>query len=128
MWLFRRDNSCVHNANYHGNFIPQVPRQLFSRYTKKGDWILDPFMGSGTALIEAQRMGRNSVGVDLQWDVIQEAESRIEKEQKLGVYAKGFCGDSVTANIENICERAKNKKVSVYHLSSTLLGYNKIFK
>ena len=30
-WSFHRENSGIHNASYHGNFIPQVPRQLFSR-------------------------------------------------------------------------------------------------
>lgn len=61
LWIIdKRDNSGAHSGHYHGNFVPQIPHQLFSRYTKKGDWILDPFMGSGTSLIEAQRMGRNS--------------------------------------------------------------------
>lgn len=55
LWIIdKRDNSGVHSGYYHGNFVPQIPHQLFSRYTKKGDWILDPFMGSGTSLIEAQ--------------------------------------------------------------------------
>ena len=55
LWIIdKRDNSGAHSGHYHGNFVPQIPHQLFSRYTKKGDWILDPFMGSGTSLIEAQ--------------------------------------------------------------------------
>ena len=67
LWIIdKRDNSGVHSPDYHGNFVPQIPHQLFTRYTKKGDWILDPFMGGGTSLIEAQRMGRNSIGIELQ--------------------------------------------------------------
>ena len=46
LWIVdKRDNSGAHSGHYHGNFVPQIPHQLFSRYTKKGDWILDPFMG-----------------------------------------------------------------------------------
>ena len=65
LWSFKRENSGVHNANYHGNFIPQVPRQLYKRYTKKGDWILDPFMGSGTTGIACRRLGRDFIGCEL---------------------------------------------------------------
>ena len=83
LWLIeKRDNSGAHSGDYHGNFVPQIPHQLSTRYTKKGDWILDPFMGSGTSLIEAQRLGRNSIGIDLQPDVVQEAEERIRTEQR----------------------------------------------
>ena len=32
LWLIdRRDNSGAHTADYHGNFIPQIPHQLFIR-------------------------------------------------------------------------------------------------
>lgn len=102
LWQFKRENSGVHNAKYHGNFVPQVPRQLFKRYTKKGDWILDPFMGSGTSLIEAQRMGRNSIGIDLQEPIVAEAFDRIKKENSNNCLTKGFVGDSRNINIKTI--------------------------
>ena len=52
LWILnKRDNSGVHHAGYWGNFIPQIPNQLLRRYTKKGEWVLDPFLGSGTTLI-----------------------------------------------------------------------------
>ena len=86
LWIIeKRDNSGAHNGSYHGNFVPQIPHQLFSRYTKKGDWILDPFMGSGTSIIEAQRMERNSIGIELQEFVAREAMERISSESKKDV-------------------------------------------
>lgn len=30
------------------------------RYTKQGEWVLDPFIGRGTTLIECRRLGNNS--------------------------------------------------------------------
>jgi 16S rRNA G966 N2-methylase RsmD len=102
LWVIdRRDNSGAHSGNYHGNFIPQIPNQLLRRYTKAGDWVLDPFMGSGTTLIEAQRLCRNSIGIDIQEPVIAEAFSRIHTEQRGGVKTLGFVGDSRRFNIKN---------------------------
>ncbi len=76
----KRDNTGVHSADYWGNFVPQIPNQLLRRYTKQGDWVLDPFLGSGTTLIECQRLGRNGLGIELQAKVIQEARKRIKRE------------------------------------------------
>ena len=103
LWLIeKRDNSGAHSGDYHGNFVPQIPHQLFTRYTKKGDWILDPVMGSGTSLIEAQRLGRNSIGIDLQPDVVQEAEERIRTEQRKNCIVRTVTGDSRTVNIKEV--------------------------
>lgn len=55
----------LHQNNYHGQFIPQVAEQLILRYTKPGDVVFDPFLGSGTTAIEAQRLGRKCLGIDL---------------------------------------------------------------
>lgn len=112
LWIInKRDNSGAHNGYYHGNFVPQIPHQLFSRYTKKGDWILDPFMGSGTSLIEAQRMGRNSIGIELSTDVAKEAYDRIITEKNEYTRTKVVVGDSKTHSIDKILESVGIKQV-----------------
>lgn len=50
---------------FHGKFIPQIPRTIIEHLTKSGDTVLDPFCGSGTALVEANVLNRNTVGVDI---------------------------------------------------------------
>jgi DNA modification methylase len=56
----------VHRLHpYLGKFIPQLVELFLKHYFKKGDWILDPFMGSGTTLIEANVLGMNSVGIEI---------------------------------------------------------------
>jgi len=82
LWIFdKRDTSGAHKAGYWGNFIPQIPNQLLKRFTKKGEWILDPFLGSGTTLIECKRLGRNGIGVELNPSVAKSTELLIKKER-----------------------------------------------
>lgn len=50
---------------YPAKFIPQIPRFCIESWSKVGDAVLDPFMGSGTTLLEAYIMGRNSYGIDI---------------------------------------------------------------
>jgi DNA modification methylase len=50
---------------YLGKFIPQLVEWFLQRYFQKGDWILDPFLGSGTTLVQANEMGMASIGVDI---------------------------------------------------------------
>ena len=38
---------------------------VYQAFTNENDMILDPFMGSGTTLIVANRMRRNSIGIDI---------------------------------------------------------------
>lgn len=66
LWLIgSRDKSGVHTGELHGNFIPQIPHQAMLRYTKREDWVLDTFLGSGTTLIECRKLGRNGIGIEL---------------------------------------------------------------
>ncbi len=110
LWIIeKRDGSGAHSGDYHGNFVPQIPHQLFTRYTKKGDWILDPFSGSGTSLIEARRMGRNSVGIELRKDVAEESLLRIGSEDS-GAAADVIVGDSRTVDLYETAEKNKFDK------------------
>jgi DNA modification methylase len=101
LWLIpSRDRSGAHTAEYHGNFVPQIPRQMIQRYTKKGDVVLDAFLGSGTTLIESQRLGRHGIGIELLSEVAEKAKARIESEPNLhGVQNYIIIGDSASADI-----------------------------
>lgn len=60
-------------------FPSQVPATAISRLSKPSQIVLDPFMGSATTLVEAQRLGRKSVGIDINPVSVLMARSKLLK-------------------------------------------------
>jgi len=103
LWIIgKRDQSGAHKADYWGNFIPQIPNQLLRRYTKKGEWVLDPFAGSGTTLIECKRLGRNGIGIELNEKVVELTKKNVSKEKNpFNVTIEIVNADSCSINFKN---------------------------
>jgi excisionase family DNA binding protein len=53
--------------------------QIIAASSRKGDWILDPFLGSGTTGEAAQRSGRKWIGIEKNTDYIKISEQRISR-------------------------------------------------
>lgn len=53
------------NKGHSAVFPEALPEFFIKLFTQPGDWVLDPFMGSGTTLRVAQRLGRNVIGIDI---------------------------------------------------------------
>lgn len=115
LWVLdKRDSTGAHLGWYWGNFIPQIPHQMMLRYTKKNEWVLDTFAGSGTTLIECRRLGRNGIGIELNPEVVKKAEELIKKEQnKDRVVSDIVIGDSRRIDIKSILNRYGIEKVQL---------------
>lgn len=62
----RDTNYLTHGIFYYpAKFIPHVPRFCLQRYTRPGDWVIDPFAGSGTVGLEAVLTQRSAVLMDI---------------------------------------------------------------
>ena len=99
LWEFpNRDKSNGHSYDYHGNYIPQIAQQLYERFTKKGDIVLDMFFGSGTSGIEALNMERRCIGVELKQELVDYVSEKFDKKT-LVTDVNIICGDSASSDI-----------------------------
>lgn len=100
LWIINeRDKSGKHNNLFHGNFVPQVINQLLIRYTKKGDVVYDPFLGSGTTAIECERLERNCIGIDIQPNLIDSINELVNPKETFSKHIAGDSTDGATINI-----------------------------
>ncbi len=63
------------NKNHSAAFPESLPEWFIKLFTKQGDTVLDPFMGSGTTNFVAKRMNRNSIGIEIipeYYDMVKE--------------------------------------------------------
>ncbi len=62
-------------------FPVELPEQLIRLYTYEDDLVLDPFMGSGSALVAASRLGRRYVGYDTDPAYVDIARRRVGESE-----------------------------------------------
>lgn len=92
LWIIpQRARGNGHALEYHGNFVPQIATQTFQRFSKKDDVVLDLFLGSGTSAVEALRLQRRCIGVELKPELAEQVRGKLgEHPDRLQV----LCGDS----------------------------------
>lgn len=101
LWIMGpRAKGGKHENVYHGNFAPQIPNQMIRRYTEEGGNVLEMFMGSGTTLFECETLGRNYIGFDINDEIINYVESKMDS-----------ASSPINYHIHN-CDILNSKKVS----------------
>lgn len=78
-WLSEPNGEDKEAYEHPAPFVINDIQKLISLFTKKGMTVLDPFVGSGTTIIAANKLGRKCIGIDINPDYRKLAESRIEK-------------------------------------------------
>lgn len=73
-----------YNRQHSAVFPVALPEWFIKLFTREGDLVLDPFNGSGTTCVAAQRLGRNYIGIDINPDYCALARERLNKENQNG--------------------------------------------
>jgi len=71
------------NKNHSAVFPRQLPEWFIKLFTKPGDMVLDPFLGSGTTSIIAGQLGRNSIGIEILPEYYELSISNFKNSQKI---------------------------------------------
>jgi site-specific DNA-methyltransferase (adenine-specific) len=66
------------NKKHSAAFPEELPEWFIKLFTKENDTVLDPFMGSGTTLVVANRMKRNSIGIDIVPEYYEMVKQQLE--------------------------------------------------
>lgn len=84
----------------------QAPIQLLLRIilssTNPGDVVLDPFAGSGTALVVAEQLGRKSIGIELDSENVALIEKRLAEQRKSDDISRFFKDYACTSDLAGI--------------------------
>jgi len=69
----RKENEILHPAKFPETLV----EKFIQFFTKEGEWILDPFLGTGSSLIAAGNQKRNGAGIEINKKYFGVAEKRI---------------------------------------------------
>ena len=70
------------NKNHSAVFPKELPTWFIKLFTKPGDTVLDPFLGSGTTSVAAFQLNRNSIGIEIQEEYYNLAMQNINEQTK----------------------------------------------
>lgn len=71
------------NKNHSAVYPEALPEWFIKLFSKEGDWVVDPFAGSGTTLKVANKLGRNSLGIEIMKTYYNVANKNLKNEKAL---------------------------------------------
>ena len=69
------------NKSHSAVFPEKLPEWFIKLFTDEEDWVLDPFMGSGTTNKVAQKLRRNSIGIEILHKYYEMVDSQLNKSE-----------------------------------------------
>jgi site-specific DNA-methyltransferase (adenine-specific)/site-specific DNA-methyltransferase (cytosine-N4-specific) len=66
------------NKNHSAAFPEELPEWFIKLFTNQNDTVLDPFAGSGTTLVVANRLKRNSIGIEIMPEYVEMIKSQVQ--------------------------------------------------
>lgn len=98
VWTFKGHSK---KREHQSSFNQELPWRLLKFYSFVDDVILDPFVGSGTTCVAAEKLGRKWIGIDINPEYVEMAKKRLMREcsQKLATF--GVDSEAVYKGVGN---------------------------
>lgn len=111
VWEFSHVHYCHENRQSHPTQKPEglIERMVLAS-SRVEDWILDPFMGSGTTARVCQQLGRNSIGIEINPEYVEMSQAR------LTLTFNGF--DSIDPRMARIPQNLTDPQIRETYLSN----------
>jgi DNA modification methylase len=90
-----------HPARYPEEMV----HEFIAFFTKSGQWVLDPFLGSGATLVTCAESGRNGIGVELNPRYVKASQRRLQQLSLFGQTCKVFQGDVMEIDTPEFWDR-----------------------
>jgi site-specific DNA-methyltransferase (adenine-specific)/site-specific DNA-methyltransferase (cytosine-N4-specific) len=82
------------NKNHSAAFPEELPCWFIKLFTKENDTVLDPFMGSGTTIFMANKLYRNSIGIEIVKDYYDMVKKTMDME-RLRLFDQGILYEKI---------------------------------
>lgn len=119
-WLKFQKSWFIHNPpprrkdvlRHPAKFPESLAQEFIEFFTKSGQVVLDPMVGTGSTLVAALRTGRHSYGLELNQVYADIARHVVDEEREsLGEYAKDLVAEVITGNASDFKDIAKNREM-----------------
>jgi len=102
-WNFNGEKQIQHLAMYP----EELPKRLIKMFSFVGDTVLDPFLGSGTTILAAKNLNRNSVGYEINSEFLPIIKEKVGINQlstlaKFEVFTQQLCNRDWEAKIQKL--------------------------
>jgi DNA modification methylase len=98
VWQFYYERDDIRDKRIHPATFPlALARRVVDVFSHRGELVLDPFCGTGTTMLAAQRAGRNAVGVDLSGEYVRLANERLTASAPADTRQLAVQGDATEA-------------------------------
>lgn len=84
----KKTNWARHKSDWHGNWSPEVVRNLILRYSNEGDILLDPMIGGGTTAIEVKILNRHIICSDVNDKALERTKASLDFEVENDAWQK----------------------------------------